>query len=104
MLSQSRLNHLQIMEQHFNALNQFCRKIEQFQQEWQAILPSVQALEEYYRQEWRADYEADEQGEIPSDIPRGVLSQDGLYNTFIDYDEQRQMLAEFLQQAVTNDE
>lgn len=104
MLSQSRLNHLQAMEQHFNKLNQFCRKIELFQQEWQTILPSLQALDDYYRQDWRADYEADERGEIPSDISRGVLSQDGLYDSFINYDEQRQMLAEFIQQAVVNDE
>ena len=30
--------------------------------------------------EWRADYEADEQGLIPRCMKRGVLSQDGLYN------------------------
>lgn len=29
---------------------------------------------------WLADYEADERGEIPKDVKRGVLSQDGLYN------------------------
>ena len=29
---------------------------------------------------WKEDYEADERGEIPHDIKRGVLSQDGLYN------------------------
>ena len=30
--------------------------------------------------EWQADFEADEGGEIGKDIPRGVLSEDGLYN------------------------
>ena len=30
--------------------------------------------------DWRADYEADEQGLIPRCMKRGVLSQDGLYN------------------------
>ena len=30
--------------------------------------------------DWRADYEADEQGRIPADMKRGVLSQDGLYD------------------------
>ena len=30
--------------------------------------------------DWQADYEADEQGRIPQDMKRGVLSQDGLYN------------------------
>ncbi len=31
--------------------------------------------------EWQADFEADERGEISKLIPRGVLSEDGLYNT-----------------------
>ncbi len=39
------------------------------------------ALTAYYTSgEWRADYEADEQGELPPDLKRGVLSQDGLYD------------------------
>lgn len=33
---------------------------------------------------WLKDYEADERGELPPDIKRGVLSQDGLYNLICD--------------------
>ena len=41
----------------------------------------VRALEEYYRSPlWRADFEADEAGELPADLKRGVLSEDGLYD------------------------
>ena len=29
---------------------------------------------------WRSDYMADERGELPRDLKRGVLSEDGLYN------------------------
>ena len=40
------------------------------------------ALNEYLDSgEWQADFEADERGEISKAIPRGVLSEDGLYNT-----------------------
>ena len=35
-----------------------------------------------------AIYEADERGELPSDLLRGVLSQDELYNALQAYDEQ----------------
>lgn len=39
-------------------------------------------LEEYMVSgQWQADYEADERGEIRKDIPRGILSQDALYDT-----------------------
>ena len=30
--------------------------------------------------QWRRDYEADERGELPEALKRGVLSQDGLYD------------------------
>ena len=29
---------------------------------------------------WLSDYMADERGELPQDLKRGVLSEDGLYN------------------------
>ena len=29
---------------------------------------------------WQEDYEADERGELPKDLKRGVLSQDALYD------------------------
>ena len=38
-------------------------------------------LEAYYSSgAWREDYEADERGELPPDLKRGVLSQDALYD------------------------
>ena len=41
----------------------------------------LRILEAYYTSgEWRDDYEADERGEIPPDMKRGVLSQDALYD------------------------
>ena len=41
----------------------------------------LRLLEEYYTSgQWREDYEADENGELPPDLKRGVLSQDALYD------------------------
>ncbi len=33
---------------------------------------------------WLSDYQADERGELPHDLKRGVLSEDGLYNLLCD--------------------
>ena len=45
---------------------------------WEDII----ALDEYMDSgQWLCDYEADERGEIDKDLPRGVLSQDALYDT-----------------------
>ena len=44
-------------------------------------LDRIAELEQYLDSgEWLKDFEADERGEIPTDYPRGVLSEDGLYN------------------------
>lgn len=42
-------------------------------------------LEDYYTSgQWLDDYEADEQGLLPDDLKRGVLSQDALYDLLMD--------------------
>ena len=41
----------------------------------------IEILEKYLdSKQWRADFEADEAGKLPADMPRGVLSEDCLYN------------------------
>ena len=43
--------------------------------------PLVHDLEKYYTGPlWKEDYAADEAGELPTDLKRGVLSEDGVYN------------------------
>ncbi len=45
------------------------------------VSEKVRILAEYYESGmWLNDYEADEQGLLPENLKRGVLSQDGLYN------------------------
>ena len=44
-------------------------------------------LVEYYESnDWKEDYHLDELGLLPSDLKRGILSEDGIYNfiTFIE--------------------
>ena len=36
---------------------------------------------------WLADYQRDERGELPANLRRGVLSEDGLWNLLIDIEE-----------------
>ena len=46
----------------------------------------LRLLSAYYTSgEWREDYEADERGELPPDLKRGVLSQDVLYDLLEGY-------------------
>lgn len=53
-------------------------------------LPEFEMLDEYMSSGlWQCDYEADENGLIPGDVERGVLSQDLLYDVLCAWEEGR---------------
>lgn len=50
-----------------------------------SLASMLEELITYYDSpQWLADYEADERGELPPDLKRGVLSQDGVYDLLSD--------------------
>ena len=49
--------------------------------------------------DWKEDFEADEAGKFPDDLPRGVLSEDGIYNLLEQNDELWERLRTFAQEA-----
>lgn len=64
----------------------------------QPLTPSLQNdyqnLSQYYETQWLQDYEADERGELPKDLKRGVLSQDALYDLLDAYEQIMKKTAE----------
>ncbi len=64
------------MEKHFDDLQKAIANGDNALEE-----NSRKILTDYYENGlWLSDYERDERGELPQDLKRGVLSQDGLYN------------------------
>ncbi len=58
-------------------------RIQQMEEIYDRIRKDIATLREYEESgQWLQDYEADERGEIPRDLKRGVLSQDGLGEVF----------------------
>lgn len=48
----------------------------------------ISELEAYYTSdEWKRDFADDEKGLLPKKLPRGVLSEDGIYNLLEEYKE-----------------
>ena len=53
-----------------------------------AIKEDIAELSKYYGSElWKIDFAADEAGNLPSDLKRGVLSEDGIWDLLSDYRE-----------------
>jgi hypothetical protein len=53
----------------------------------ETVRADIRALEAYYGSDaWMKDYEADEQGKLPDDLKRGVLSEDAVYDLITEHD------------------
>lgn len=69
------------MEELYNRVGVAIRE----NQAYPELRDHVIALSEYMDSgQWKEDFEADERGELPPNLPRGVLSEDGLYNLLQD--------------------
>ena len=68
---------------------QYCERIERIKK----MEEYYDALKEYMDSGlWLSDYEADERGELPPELKRGVLSQDGLYELLQDVENKKMHL------------
>lgn len=91
MTRKERITH---MENLFDKSNEVVRQLRQAIADFQALQPIIDELDNYYKTNWRADFEADEKGKLPADLKRGVLSEDGLWDLLEEYqrlDELKEM-------------
>lgn len=73
------------MERNFNSVRKAVDALERDLAALEALKGQIGVLEEYQASGlWKEDFEADERGEIPAGLRRGVLSEDALYNLFED--------------------
>lgn len=65
----------------------------------------INCLTDYYDSgQWLCDFECDERGELPRELKRGVLSEDGLYNLLEECKEIFSMNDCIIRKAVVGDE
>ena len=63
---------------------------------YEEVQGDISALNEYYgSNEWKQDYADDEAGQLPPDLKRGVLSEDGIWNVLTDAHELNERLQTF---------
>ena len=71
-------------------IDEAIRRIQRMEEIFDAVQadpdhPSLGELVRYYEGgQWLKDYELDEQGRLPRDLKRGVLSQDGVFDLLED--------------------
>ena len=81
------LARIKKMEDDFNLVKEVVRSLDEALADYEAVQRRISRLTEYQESgQWLKDFEADERGELPQymDLPRGVLSEDGLDNLLRD--------------------
>ena len=74
------------MEEIFDEVQRKIRKMDDEIEDCSLIQSEIRMLEEYYQsEEWKQDFILDENGLLPTDLKRGVLSEDGIYNLICKY-------------------
>lgn len=78
-----RIQRINEMEKRLNRINAWLKD-----ETLDSVEEDIRILDAYYQSPlWRSDFEADEAGELPADLPRGVLSEDAVYSALTLYED-----------------
>ena len=79
------IERITYMEQILDEATEAVSSLSEALEKSSAIQDKLQELTAYYSSEqWRQDFNDDSAGKIPSNLKRGVLSEDAVYNLLAD--------------------
>lgn len=82
------VERIEKMEQRYEHALHAVRAMEDALGQYEAAQEDLRILNDYLgSKEWREDLAADEDGLLPADLKRGVLSEDGIWNLLEDWRE-----------------
>jgi hypothetical protein len=94
------LPRIRQMEGHLDAAAEALRALDSALTQYAAVRPRLEQLIAYYESpQWLADYDADSAGLLPSDLKRGVLSEDAVYNLLADHDRLLALMGQFTKET-----
>ena len=79
-IHQNPVNRIEYMEGLYDKGLKLIKDAEENPQAFLDFQSEIDELEEYMGESWKDDFSLDEQGKLPADLKRGVLSEDGLFN------------------------
>ena len=83
-----RIKRIKDMEAALDISKAAVDKLAEAMDAYEAVQDRYNALLDYYSNgQWRADFEADEEGLLPAGLKRGVLSEDAVYELITEHRE-----------------
>ena len=93
------IKRLTYMEQILDEATEAVSSLSEALEKYSAVQDKLQELAAYYSSEqWRQDFDDDSAGKIPSNLKRGVLSEDAVYNLLSDITDLKERLKELANQ------
>mgnify|MGYP002622370893 CR=1 FL=1 len=84
------------MEKRLNRAQEAVTRMAEALEQFKAIKKDIQLLSQYLSsKEWKHDFADSEEGNLPPDLPQGVLSEDGIWNVLEDYRELMRNMQQF---------
>ena len=94
MSHQDAVERIQEMEEILDRASEVMDELETDIAAFESLRSDVQKLEKYYTgKKWKSDFKLDEEGKLPADLKRGVLSEDGINDLLERYKELKGKLA-----------
>ena len=79
------IERIKRMERKLNRVSRAVKRLSAALDDYTKIQNDLHELEAYYGSEnWKQDFADDEKGLLPSDLKRGVLSEDAIWNLLED--------------------
>ena len=77
----TRIERIRRMERYLDRSGKAVEKLEKALKDYESVQGDYRRLLDYYQGgKWMEDHDADERGELPSNLKRGVLSEDAVYD------------------------
>jgi hypothetical protein len=93
--SVEQLQRITHMEQLLGEAAAAISALDQAIEGYRAVQKNIEELRRYYENgQWMEDVNADQDGRLPSDLPRGVLTEDAIYDLLTDQVRLREVFRE----------
>ena len=80
------IERIERMEQNLERAKYALKVLSDAFDEYETVQESLHELDSYYGSDtWKQDFADDEQGRLPKNLKRGVLSEDAIWNVLEDY-------------------
>ena len=79
------IERIKAMERQLNRASKAVMRLSAALDDYVAAQEAIRELSAYYDSgDWKQDFADDEQGRLPKNLKRGVLSEDGIWNMLTD--------------------